>query len=111
MKSTNVSNKDVRLTARVPEHVQELVQNAADLSGATISQFIVNAALDKAKATLMEMQFITVSEEAADRIYAALEEPPNINQALREVAEKMQAEGGFYYGYSANHPKHRCTSS
>ena len=46
--------------------------------------------------TTKKMQFITVSEEAADRIYAALEEPPNINQALREVADKMQTNGGFW---------------
>jgi len=49
---------------------------------------------------------ISVSEEAADRIYAELEEPPNINKDLREVADKMQANGGFYYGYSDTHHKH-----
>jgi len=47
--------------------------------------------------TTKRMQFIVVSEEAVDRIYAELEEPPNINQALREVADKMQANRGFYY--------------
>jgi len=109
MKSTNVSTKDVRLTARVPEHVQELVQFAADMSGSTISQFVVSAALARAKEVVADLKYITVSEGAADQIYEALNEPPNINESLRRVADRMQAEGGFFYGHSANHPKHRST--
>ena len=38
-----------RLTTRITDHVQEKLQAAADLVGATLNQFVVQAALEKAE--------------------------------------------------------------
>ena len=41
-----------RLTTRITDHAQEKLQMAANLVGATLNQFIVQAALEKAVRTL-----------------------------------------------------------
>ena len=38
-----------RLTTRITDHVQEKLQAAADLVGATLNQFVVQAALEKSR--------------------------------------------------------------
>ena len=44
----NQSPKDARIAARIPPAVKETLQKAADLSGATLNQFLVQAALKEA---------------------------------------------------------------
>ena len=45
----NNSPNDARVTARVPASVKETLQKAADLTGATLNQFMVAAAVKKPK--------------------------------------------------------------
>ena len=41
--------KSERVTARISEDVKQILQQAAALSGATLNQFLVQAALEKAQ--------------------------------------------------------------
>ncbi|PIE25159.1 MAG: hypothetical protein CSA60_01315 [Neptuniibacter caesariensis] len=89
--------KDARLVARVPQDVQEFVKNAADLSGATLSQFIVEAVTTKARSVYESEQSIRLSMQGAEAVFAALENPPPINNKLLNAAKALNANGGLNY--------------
>jgi uncharacterized protein (DUF1778 family) len=68
-------NNGSRLTARIPSQVRETLQRAATLSGATLNQFLVQAALKEAHRVLEEERIITLSECDALRVFTLLENP------------------------------------
>lgn len=93
---SSVSSKEARLVARASVEVQELIKCAADLSGATISQFIIEAATAKANSVIERMRSIQLSLEGANNIFDALENPPAPNQALLDAADRYKKNRGFY---------------
>ena len=92
-----VTPKDARLVARVTQEVQEFVKNAADLSGATLSQFIVEAVTSKARSVYESEQSIRLSMQGAEAVFAALDNPPPINSKLLAAAKAFNEKDGFTY--------------
>ena len=84
-------SNDTRLTARIPPQVRETLQRAAAISGATLNQFLVQAALKEAHRILDEERIISLSEQDALRIFTLLENPPAPNSRLQSAARKHQA--------------------
>ncbi|WP_417559744.1 DUF1778 domain-containing protein [Marinomonas sp.] len=70
--------ENVRLVARAPKDVQEIISNAAELSGASMSQFLINAALEKAKKVVERNRLLMLSMEGANRFFEALDNTPEI---------------------------------
>jgi uncharacterized protein (DUF1778 family) len=99
---TTVAPKDTRLVARVPQDVQEFVKNAADLSGATLSQFIVEAVTAKARAIIESEKNIRLTLAGAEAVFYALDNPPPINDALLSAAQRFKKQGGFKYASHGN---------
>lgn len=94
---TALAPKDVRLVARVSQDVQEFVKNAAELSGATMSQFLVEAVTAKARAVVESERTIQLTLEGAEQFFEMLENPPPINEKLLAAAKKHKHNGGIYY--------------
>jgi uncharacterized protein (DUF1778 family) len=94
---TVVAPKDTRLVARVPQDVQEFVKNAAEVSGASLSQFIVQAVTEKAKAIIEKENAIMLTMKGAEQIFEALENPPKTNENLLQAARRFKENGGFSY--------------
>ena len=92
-----VASKEARLVARVSEDIQELVKNAADLSGSTLSQFITEAVVSKAYSVIEQVNTIRLTIDGADRIFEALDNPPSPNDKLLAAADRYKQHGGFYY--------------
>lgn len=67
---------ETRISARVPEHVYETLTRAAELCGATVNQFLVQSALDRARAVIEEENLIRLDAESARRLFDAIENPP-----------------------------------
>ena len=80
--------KDVRVTARVSAKVRDTLQEAAELSGATLNQFVVQAALKEAQKVLEEQRTIELSNADAERIFELLENPPKASEKLKAAFEK-----------------------
>ena len=104
----SVASKDTRLVARVPQDVQEFVKNAADLSGATLSQFIVEAVTAKARSIIESENNIRLTLAGAEAVFSALDNPPPINDALLSAAQRFKKQGGYHYA-SNSEVKHRNT--
>lgn len=65
-----------RLTTRITDHVQERIQAAADLVGATLNQFVVQAALEKAEKIIENESNIVLTQRESLRILEMIENPP-----------------------------------
>ena len=75
-----------RVSARIPREARKLLEKAAALSGATLNQFIVQAAVKEAQALLSREQTIVLTAADTARFFAALERPPAPNATLRKAA-------------------------
>jgi uncharacterized protein (DUF1778 family) len=71
-----------RIGARVPPEVFETLHRAAEISGATLNQFLVQAALKEAQAVIEREQILKLSRRDAVRLLDLLEHPPPPNAAL-----------------------------
>lgn len=76
-----------RVTARIPKHVQQRLEEAADLTGATVNQFMVQAAVEKAEAVLERERVIVLSKRDAKRLLELIENPPPPNARLKRALE------------------------
>jgi uncharacterized protein (DUF1778 family) len=83
--------ENARVVARIPPTVKETLQRAADLSGATLNQFLVQAALKEANRVLETDRTIALSERDAQRIFDLIENPPAPSQQLLAAVDKHQA--------------------
>lgn len=74
-----------RITARVPQNVLDLLQQAADLQGATLNQFVVQAALSEARRVIERDRVIQLSTDDAAFLLDLLEKPPSPNAKLQKA--------------------------
>ncbi len=80
--ATSTERKEIRLVARTSSEIQEVIQRAADCSGATLSQFLIDAAMEKAHSVIERAETLQLSMTSADALYAALDNPPKANDKL-----------------------------
>lgn len=89
-----------RIGARVPPEVFETLHRAAELCGATLNQFLVQACLKEAQAVIEREQLLKLSRQDAERLLDLLENPPLPNAALSAAQDRYQqlkrdADSGF----------------
>ncbi|WP_340620826.1 DUF1778 domain-containing protein [Xenorhabdus siamensis] len=82
--------KETRLVARTSLEIQEFIQRAADYSGATLSQFLIEAAMDRAKNVIERAETLQLSIAGADALFAVLENPPKANEKLMKAAKNYK---------------------
>ncbi len=87
----NQRTQDARVVARIPSTVKETLQKAADLSGATLNQFLVQSALTAANQILETERTIVLSERDAQTVFDLLENPPTPNQQLLVAVDRHRA--------------------
>lgn len=85
--ATNAERKDTRLVARTSPEIQEIIQRAADYSGATLSQFLIESVMDKARNVIEQTETLHLSMAGADALLAALENPPKASKKLLKAAQ------------------------
>ena len=64
------------VSARVPGHVYDTIHQAAELTGSSINQVLVQAAMEKATEIIEKERTITLSIKSADAFFEAIENPP-----------------------------------
>jgi len=72
-----------RITTRITEHVQEKLQTAADLVGATVNQFVVQAALEKAERVIDSESSIALTRKGSLWLLDRLDNPPPRNAKFK----------------------------
>ena len=71
-----------RLTMRIPDRMRETLEQAAELVGSTVNQFMVQSAYEKAQQIIERETVIRLSQEAARKVFELMENPPKANERL-----------------------------
>lgn len=79
-----------RLTTRITDHVQDKLQMAADLVGATMNQFVVQAALEKAEKIIESESTIVLTRRESLRLLELIENPPPRNKKFLQAQTRYQ---------------------
>jgi uncharacterized protein (DUF1778 family) len=79
-----------RIPARMPTAVYEKIAQAAQSIGATLNQFLVQSALEKATTILEEERVIKLSAVSSDALFAIMENPPEPNDYLKQAMQRRQ---------------------
>lgn len=74
-----------RITTRITDQVQETLQTAANLVGATLNQFVVQAALEKAEKLIESETMVMLTRRESLRLLELIENPPPPNEALKQL--------------------------
>ena len=88
-----ISNTGKNLTISITDHVQNKLQMAADLVGATMNQFVVQAALEKADKIIESESTIDLTRRESLRLLELLENPPPMNAKLKKWLADHLEEG------------------
>lgn len=76
------ADSKARLVARIPSAVRKTIQAAADLQGAPLNQFIVQAAYRQAQEIIERENILRLNREQTRRVFELLDRPPKPNAAL-----------------------------
>ena len=87
-----MSRIEKRFQTRMPYHVHERLTHAAEISGATLNQFVVQSALEKANSVLEREQILNLTYRDAEALFEIIENPPLPNELLIKAARNYKRE-------------------
>ncbi len=71
-----------RVSARVPAHIYEKLMEAAGMVGASVDQFLIQSALEKAETIIERERAIDLTRQDAEFFFNAIANPALINEKL-----------------------------
>jgi len=77
-----IAERKSRLVARIPTRTRKTIQAAAELQGASLNQFVTEAAHQKALELLEQASSIRLNADQTRRVFGLLDKPPKPNRAL-----------------------------
>lgn len=90
--ATKSSSGIERLEARITSDKKSLLKNAADLSGRTLTDFVIHSAYEAAKRVIEEHQQLHLSVVDRDVFVQALLNPPKPTDKLLKAAKKYKKD-------------------
>lgn len=84
------TTKQDRIGARVPHEVYETLCRAAELTGATVNQFLVQAALKEAHEVIEREEVIRLSPRDWNWLLDLMENPAEPNARLKAALKRYQ---------------------
>ena len=95
MTAATERDREKRLVARANPEIHQKIAEAAELQGSTVSQFLLDAALERANEVTERATRISTSREAFEKMMVALDHPvrplPRLRQAARRYKEQVHA--------------------
>jgi uncharacterized protein (DUF1778 family) len=79
-----------RITARVSDNVRATLEQAAELLGATVNQFVVQTAYVEAQRVLERESVIRLSQADARKVLSLLDNPPRPNKRLKDAVKEFK---------------------
>ncbi len=84
---------EARLSVRVPYRVKEMIKLAAELSGATETQFIAQAAYHAAQQVIEQERIVSLSKADTAAFLDMFDNPPAPNSKLKTAAAAYKKSG------------------
>jgi uncharacterized protein (DUF1778 family) len=91
---TSLVTKTARLETRVTAEQKALFQRAADLTGRSLTDFILSSAHEVAARTVREHDLLILSGQDRDLFVRTLLQPPAPNRRLRQAATRYKRAVG-----------------
>jgi uncharacterized protein (DUF1778 family) len=70
---------------RAPQKARDLIERAADATGQTITDFVLNSATSHAVDVLLDQRFFTLTPEQHEEFMRILDNPPPPNEKLKRL--------------------------
>ncbi|STZ09166.1 Uncharacterized protein conserved in bacteria [Moraxella caprae] len=84
-----------RFEARVPKHVHDTIKLASQMTGRTMSDFVMSIAYEHAQNALKRhdetMEILRLSKEDSRQVAQNLINPPPMNEAMRRAKAEYEA--------------------
>lgn len=87
------ARKEERISARVTQDVHSTLRQAAEMVGATVNQFLVQAALKEAQGIIERERIIQLTRRDAEMFFRMLERPPKPKAKLRAAVAAYRKSG------------------
>ncbi len=84
--------KTTRVSARISPIVYDTLTEASEITGATLNQFLVQAALEKAHAIIEHENKIRLSRQSAEHLFELIENPPKVNPKLDRAMKQYKQD-------------------
>ncbi len=88
--SQTTTGRTERIELRAKREIKSIIERAAQLRQTTVSAYLLETALQKAKSDLQERETLILNEDDRDRFFAVLSSPPQPNPALRALFQVDQ---------------------
>lgn len=85
---STMTAKDARVDIKITKAAKATLEQAAYSLGTTLSAFILDCAIPKAKEILSQADLIRLTREENERFIAALQSPPKANEKLKQLFKK-----------------------
>lgn len=79
------SPRSEKLDIRITPHAKQLLQEAANELHTTISQFVLDNALNAAREVLAERNQIALTTEQWEKFLEALDAPPRVHPRMKKL--------------------------
>jgi uncharacterized protein (DUF1778 family) len=79
-----------RITARVSDSVRVTLEQAAELLGATVNQFVVQTAYQEAQRVVERESVIRLSQKDARRVLFLIDNPPKPSKRLKDAVKEFK---------------------
>jgi uncharacterized protein (DUF1778 family) len=84
---------NTRIEVRTTKERKQLIKEAADLEGQSLTDFIVSVSLRKAKERLAHYSSMTVSLKDFNQMMDMIDNPPAPNAYLKQSMKKLKSAG------------------
>jgi uncharacterized protein (DUF1778 family) len=81
-----------RITARVSDTVRLTLEQAAELLGSTVNQFVVQTAYQEAQRLLERESIIRLSQKDARHVLSLLDHSPKPNKRLKDAVKEFKGK-------------------
>lgn len=85
-----MATRTERIEARVDPDRAARIRSAAELAHASVSAFVIDAAVERAERILVEHHTTTVPSEFFDRLLVALDEAPVVDPSIEKAAKRRR---------------------
>lgn len=79
-----------RITARVSDTVRDTLEQAAELLGSTVNQFVVQTAYQEAQRVVERETVIRLSQKDAQKVLSLLDHPPKPTKRLKDAVKAFK---------------------
>ncbi len=94
MASTETHEKTARLEARITAEQKALFLRAAELTGRSLTDFVISCAYEAASRTVREHETMILSSRDREAFVTALLNPPKAGSRLRKAARRYKQRSG-----------------